>query len=296
MFQQINSFTELINLPDGTLLRWRSGDRESVAYLLCREHERGGDQGGGTTVTLSLSPGPEWDSFNPADVLVYPVDVILLGHRLTAPNFDTVDVSDALSKSPVIEDLKAALIEFDGGWEIGAESDKTTAIKLAEAAEAVVAVEDELSCRGAGLSEMVKAMGSIPPNDGRWPGGENPLITDFGTQELISGGTYPRDVALQAAALAYSKHTTESSGGIASDVLTVAQRFVDWLSNDAQDSETEDTGAPGNSEQPEPAVMSAESAAEAMTLDLAVVTEKLGLSTGPVSRIARSLAALGWKR
>lgn len=296
MFQQINSFTELINLPDGTLLRWRSGDRESVAYLLCREHERGGDQGGGTTVTLSLSPGPEWDSFNPADVLVYPVDVILLGHRLTAPNFDTVDVSDALSKSPVIEDLKAALIEFDGGWEIGAESDKTTAIKLAEAAEAVVAVEDELSCRGAGLSEMVKAMGSIPPNDGRWPGGENPLITDFGTQELISGGTYPRDVALQAAALAYSKHTTESSGGIASDVLTVAQRFVDWLSNDAQDSETEDTGAPGNSEQPEPAVMSAESAAEAMTLDLALVTENIGLSTGQVSRIARSLAALGWKR
>lgn len=250
MFQQINSFTELIDLPNGTLLRWQASGRESVAYLLRQEHERGGDQGGGTAVTLSLSPGPEWDSLNPADELIYPVDVILLGRLLTEPDFSMVDVSEA--------------------------------------------------------------MGSISPNDGRWPGGENPLITDFGTQELISGGTYPRDVALQAAAQFLGPVAATAAPGeiTTKTVFAAADAFVAWLSDDAHDADPEDTGAPGyfNSEDVEqsgyfvggpwtrPAVMSTESAAEAMTLDLAVVTEKLGLSTGPVSRIARSLAALGWKR
>lgn len=56
-----------------------------------------------------------------------------------------------------------------------------------------------------------------------WP--EQQLVTDFGTQTLLSGGTYPRDVALQAAATIWA----DAASVRPDDVIDMARAFEVYL-------------------------------------------------------------------
>lgn len=71
--------SDIANLPDGTLLRWRCvpGDptSDAIAFLRKVEHERGGDQGGVTTTEIWISPGNGWEPED-IDCLVFPVEII----------------------------------------------------------------------------------------------------------------------------------------------------------------------------------------------------------------------------
>lgn len=157
---QITDLAQLVELPDGTLLRWLSvpGDESSaaVAYLRRTETERPGELGGVTTSELWISPGNGWEPEG-VDVLVLPVEVVLLGetHQLDS------------------------------------------------------------------IPEMARLIPQLPSMEvPAWPTLESGVLT--------SGGTYPRDEALKAAARLYQG---KAGPAIAEMVIETAELLMVWLTS-----------------------------------------------------------------